>query len=406
MHRSGSQAKEDSTLQAATVSPESLLDVGTDANLATRATDTGSSSLEFHSLVSTPEYASSPMAGDLAGESPSVNSQLSGSFDRPSLFRTALPLNQKPRDCFDATSDTNAQNSDHRLSPPLSQSQSLLLRDGEHIDQVLLSKYRTELMPQHPFVVIPEHISAAVLNNHHPVLMMAIRVIASFEGLQTMAARMEGVTRHIADKLFRHSERSLDLLMGIVVTLGWHHYNGTKHSNLNNLLCLAESLVSDLGLNKKLAGDDARNERVIEGQRLLLGVWYLRSSYVLDIVVPPRTITDGKSRATIHLHQLTPMPFTSYFRQCLANIQNAKAHELDEALVYYVKVQYLAERVTVLKDAQMGRADRGNGGVVPEGFEQEKEAQEREAAMAACQDYRDKLRKELPSGLKDHGNIP
>jgi hypothetical protein len=162
----------------------------------------------------------------------------------------------------------------------LNQSRSLFLRGGEDIDQVLLSKYRTELMPQHPFVVIPEYISASALNNHHPVLMMSIRVIASFEGLQTMATRMEGVTRHIADKLFRQSERSLDLLMGIVVILGWHHYNGAKHSNLNNLLCLAESLVSDLGLNKKLTDDDVPDARVIEGQRLLLGVWYLRSSYV------------------------------------------------------------------------------------------------------------------------------
>jgi hypothetical protein len=108
----------------------------------------------------------------------------------------------------------------------------------------------------------------------------------------------------------------------------------------------------------------------------------------------------------MHLHQLTPMPFTSYLRQCLANIQNAKAHELDEALVYYVKIQYLAERIAVLKESQTGRADRGNGAVALEGFEQKKEVQEREAAMAACQAYLDKLRKELPRGLKDDGKNP
>jgi hypothetical protein len=70
--------------------------------------------------------------------------------------------------------------------------------------------------------------------------------------------------------------------MGIVVVLGWHHYHCARHSQLNNLLCLAESLVSDLGLNRaRGAGDDEdEDERTIEEKRLLLGVWYLRSSYV------------------------------------------------------------------------------------------------------------------------------
>jgi hypothetical protein len=139
-------------------------------------------------------------------------------------------------------------------------------------------------MPQHPFVMIPHHLPASVLRAHHPFLMMAVRVIASFEGLQSMHARMQLVTGAIADRMFRQSERSLDLLMGIVVILGWHHYHCTRRSQLNNLLCLAESLVSDLGLNKKPTASDesGERERTAEEKRLLLGVWYLRSSYVTD----------------------------------------------------------------------------------------------------------------------------
>ncbi|KAH6628927.1 hypothetical protein F5144DRAFT_493236 [Chaetomium tenue] len=293
------------------------------------------------------------MADDAAGQSPSVGCQFPVF---PSC--TASPYNQQPLDCFDVT--------------------------PEAIDHILLSNYRTELMPQHPFVVIPNHISAPALKSHRPVLMMSIRAIASFEGLQTMCARMDAVMRHITDKLFFQAERSLDLLMGIVVILGWHHHHGAIHSNLNNLLCLAESLVSDLGLNKKLTDDDRPgDETVIEGQRLLLGVWYLRSS------------------ASIYLRQLAPMPFTSYLRQCLANLQNAKTHELDQALVYHVNIQRLAERVTVLKSSQLGRADRGNGGTALKGFGQNKEIQDPEAAMAACQAYLAKLRTELPIGVKD-----
>jgi hypothetical protein len=166
----------------------------------------------------------------------------------------------------------------------------MVLEGWEDTDQVLLPKYRAELMPEHPFVIIPQHIPAAVLRAHHPFLMISIRVIASFEGLHMMHARMQLVIGHLADRMLRHYERSLDLLMGIVVILGWHHYHCARHSQLNNLLCLAESLVSDLGLNRKppVGGDEEKDVRAIEEKRLLLGVWYLRSSYVNchSLVIP------------------------------------------------------------------------------------------------------------------------
>jgi hypothetical protein len=157
----------------------------------------------------------------------------------------------------------------------------VIFEGHEDVDQVLLSKYRDELMPQHPFVIIPPHIPATVLRARYPVLMMSIRVVANFVGLHSMQSRMQLAAENIADRMFRQGERSLDLLMGMVVILGWHHYQCGRHTQLNNLLCLAESLVSDLGLNKaRGAGDMEEDERVIEEQRLLLGVWYLRSSYV------------------------------------------------------------------------------------------------------------------------------
>jgi hypothetical protein len=283
--------------------------------------------------------------------------------------------------------------------------------DGrEDVDQMLLSKYRTELMPQHPFIIIPQHIPAAVLRAHHPFLMMSIRVIASFEGLHTMHARMQLVTGFIADRMFRQAERSLDLLMGIVIILGWHHYHCVRHSQLNNLLCLAESLVSDLGLNKRpvVGADDEEEERSTEEKRLLLGVWYLRSSYVhcTPFVRHPKTGTDGKRSAAMHLQQLTSMPFTSYMRQCLVELQEAKTHELDEVLVHFVKIQYLAERVAVLKSAQLKRTDPGSDRMSLEGGEQEKESPEREAALAGCQAYLDRLMREMPGGLRDNGEFP
>jgi len=105
----------------------------------------------------------------------------------------------------------------------------------------------------------------------------------------------------------------------------------------------------------------------------------------------------------MHLQQLTSMPFTSYMRQCLVEIQEAKAHELDEILVHFVKVQYLAERVAVLKSPQLKRTDLATDKMSLEGGEQEKDNSERGAALAGCQAYLDRLVRESPSALKDNG---
>lgn len=158
-----------------------------------------------------------------------------------------------------------------------------ILEGREDLDQALLAKYRTQLMPQHPFVLIPDDVPAATLKRQRPFLMLAIRVVASFEGLRAIHGRMHRLVSYVADQIFRQAKRSVDLLMGIVVILGWHHYHCIRNNQLNNLLCLSESLISDLGLNKRLpAGDHGADDgRTIEEKRLLLGVWYLRSSYVL-----------------------------------------------------------------------------------------------------------------------------
>lgn len=114
---------------------------------------------------------------------------------------------------------------------------------------------------------------------------------------------------------------------------------------------------------------------------------------------------DFKYRAAVHLQQLTSMPFTSYLRQCLVDITEAKNHDLDQALVHFVKIQYLAERVAVLKTPQQRRIDLSNDKMALEGSEQDRESQERGAALAGCQAYLDRLARELPSGLKDNGTF-
>ncbi|KAK4180463.1 hypothetical protein QBC36DRAFT_355149, partial [Triangularia setosa] len=329
----------------------------------------------FDSLVSTPENPPSPSAVDLGADFASCSSSSArshtsapvGSLDvRPSLMRTSSMQSQQSlhhESYFFTASLPNCLNQQHP---------NLLFTEGrEDLDDLLLNRYRTCLMPAHPFVLVPEHVSASMLVAHRPFLMLAIRVVAGFEGLHSVQGQMQHIMDYVADHMFRQAQRSIDLLMGIVVVLGWYHYHCMRHSQLNNLLCLAESLVSDLGINKR---PNVPNEgRLADEKRLLLGVWYLRSS------------------AAMYLQQLTSMPFTSYMRQCLVELDEEEDHDLDEILVYCIKLQYLTERVAVLKTPQPDLPEQQN--------------QERGSAITSSQEYLDKLLRDMPSELKTNSTL-
>lgn len=133
--------------------------------------------------------------------------------------------------------------------------------------------FRTELMPHYPFVSVPYDANAETLQAQQPFLMSAIRMVASLQSTKSARRQLHNIMNHLANHMLLRAERSTDLLMGVIVVLGWYHYQCMRHSQFNNLLCLAESLAADLGLWRGGA------ERTNEDKRLLLGVWYLRSSY-------------------------------------------------------------------------------------------------------------------------------
>lgn len=155
-------------------------------------------------------------------------------------------------------------------------------------DEALLNIYRNDLLPAHPFVVIPPTMSAAKLKETRPFLMSAIRMVASFRSLRSMRAQMYHLMKHISEQMLIRSERSLDLLLGIIVIIGWYQYHCFMHAQLSNLISLAQTLVGELGLGMP----PNRSHRTIlmvlkpfdvqprsnEEKRALAGVWFLSSS--------------------------------------------------------------------------------------------------------------------------------
>lgn len=154
-------------------------------------------------------------------------------------------------------------------------------------DKVLLSIYRSQMSAQFPFVIIPPQMTVAELRRTRPFLLKVIRMIASIRNRRSMWGQSHAVMRHITEATMIRSERSLDLLQGLLVFTGYFHYYCMAHGQFNNLINLATSMVTDMGIDRRFnprkkhqfAAMDRDEPRILtnEERRAVLGVWYMSS---------------------------------------------------------------------------------------------------------------------------------
>ncbi|KAH7001460.1 hypothetical protein EDB80DRAFT_722326 [Ilyonectria destructans] len=248
-------------------------------------------------------------------------------------------------------------------------------------DEVLLNIYRNELQALHPFVVIPNNVTAAKLKSHRPFLMSAIRMVTSFRSLRSMRAQMYYLMQHIADHMLIRSERSLDLLMGILVIAAWYQYHCFMHAQLNNLIALAVTLVGELGLHRSPSLLERTNLMVVkpfyperrtnEERRALLGVWFLSSAMSL-----------GFSR-------IESMRYTKYIQECVQVLEDENEYETDVNLVHLVRIQHLTERISLLNSPDSPAEEVVGVPTAP-----------MSAYVSAFQGELDRIRNSLPANLK------
>lgn len=155
-------------------------------------------------------------------------------------------------------------------------------------DETLLSIYTNQLFPRFPFVIIPTGTTPKLIDATRPLLMKAIRMVASVQHLRSMRGQSRAVIQHISHAIFTRSERSLDLLQCILVILGYYHYFCMTHAHFNNLVHLALSLIGDMDLSTYPVAQERRNQlplmrseepkaRTNEERRTIAGVWYMSS---------------------------------------------------------------------------------------------------------------------------------
>ena len=155
-------------------------------------------------------------------------------------------------------------------------------------DANLFAIYQHHLCQRFPFVIPPPATSPAEFQTSRPFLFSCIKMVASFKNMQSMRAQMFLIMQRISDHMLMQSERSLDLLLGIIVILGWYQNHCMIHAQMVNLISLATGLLADMGLNRPpeiqertnilVLNPDQPLPRTNEERRALLGVWFLSSS--------------------------------------------------------------------------------------------------------------------------------
>lgn len=141
----------------------------------------------------------------------------------------------------------------------------------------LLLKFRTDLMPLFPFVIIPE-VSFAELRNESLFLLLCI-MTACLEHKPALQQKSELEARAVAStRIVMSMERDMDLLGGLLVHIAWHHYHWrTYHTQVYLLLQMAMAIVVGLGLDRydnfsmqRISRSEKQTEESHKGQELYL----------------------------------------------------------------------------------------------------------------------------------------
>ncbi|KAJ5178293.1 uncharacterized protein N7500_000992 [Penicillium coprophilum] len=248
----------------------------------------------------------------------------------------------------------NSQQTKHQLDVPLALSDpglhSIPDRSRDVIDRgivrfddavTLLESFRKTLMPCFPFIFIAPEVTLAQLRAEKPLLLLAILKGSSYKNAATQQILEETFQTAVADQMIFAHNPSMDVLLGLLVALGWLQHQ-SQHERFSSYLHLAWSIVGDLRLDRlsetqsfysrmamsKVSSDEnSSRHSVNERRRALIGCYMLSSS-----------------RSTI-LQKDRMMTRLSYVeKHALELLSNAEISS-DRCLIQLVRLQGISERI-------------------------------------------------------------
>lgn len=158
----------------------------------------------------------------------------------------------------------------------------------------LIELYRRSFSHYCPFIVIPKDFDLATFRKERPFLFLTIISMTSIHDRPLQQMLGDEIYDQIASRVVIRSEKSLDILQGLIIFSFWNHafYRAAKRQ-LGLLVQLCVAQVYDLGLSKNpqdriyrrkangmvVPNSDFESDRTWDEKRALIGTFYLTSLY-------------------------------------------------------------------------------------------------------------------------------
>ncbi|PCG88855.1 Hypothetical protein PENO1_107850 [Penicillium occitanis (nom. inval.)] len=178
----------------------------------------------------------------------------------------------------------------------------------------LVTTYRLTFVYRFPFVLLAPSDTAARLRHREPFLFLCVVAAAMSSAHPLRKIVTEEIMKHITLRIVAHSERSLELLRGLLVHTAWYSYPAElHHTRLLLLIQFCVSILYDLRLNLK-------PDMNLDEQRALLGTYWM--SYGLSY----------------SLGRPTGMKQDARIDECVASLASTE-HLSDRCIAPFIRLQ-------------------------------------------------------------------
>ncbi|KAF1825960.1 uncharacterized protein K489DRAFT_312274, partial [Dissoconium aciculare CBS 342.82] len=124
-----------------------------------------------------------------------------------------------------------------------------------------------------PFIDIPVAVDISSMITHRPLLTVAVCVSTSSARPEAQSRLLRAFRHAVSSKIFLTSEKSLDILLGLLVHIAWSHHS-LSHVQLYQHLHLIAAMAADQGLYVPTSSAD-ETPNALERNRALIGSYYL-----------------------------------------------------------------------------------------------------------------------------------
>ncbi|KAH8893588.1 hypothetical protein GQ53DRAFT_626427, partial [Thozetella sp. PMI_491] len=207
--------------------------------------------------------------------------------------------------------------------------------------QGLLDSFRIHAVRQFPFVTIPADASLETVRSQTPFLFLAIMATMMCDNPFLQHKLGDEILQHAFQKMFSGTDKSLELLQGLLVYTAWycHFYHRDKHHELlMSQFCV--TLAHDLGLDR---GKKRQADQLVQCER------------------PPDTelsgsLANAQMRAYLGsycvscaaasvLRKRTAISYTKYMDYCCRSLAQLREYETDALIPYFVRSVEISRRV-------------------------------------------------------------